>query len=181
MKNFLNSELWKWIRLMLQVLAIAAGLILIGLAINSVARADVITEEVWVLCEPDGLVNIRSRAGGRVVADARCGDVMWTENKVRDGFLHVTELNAEVDEGWISGRYIVYDQPHEVNEQRTVTGDGRMACRKWIGGKIKGWVQDAEIVTVYWMSEEWAVTEKGYIRSAFLGELLRTRYAGRRR
>ena len=99
MKNFLNSELWKWIRLMLQVLAIAAGLILIGMAINSVARADVITEEVWVLCEPDGLVNIRSRAGGRVVADARCGDVMWTDNKSRNGFLHVTELNAEVDEG----------------------------------------------------------------------------------
>ena len=169
MKNFLNSELWKWIRLMLQVLAIAAGLILIGMAINSVGRADVITEEVWVLCEPDGLVNIRSRAGGRVVADARCGDVMWTDNKSRNGFLHVTELNAEVDEGWISGRYIVYDQPHEVNEQRTVTGDGRVACRKWIGGKIIRWAMPGDTVTVYWASQEWAVTSSGYIRTAFLG------------
>lgn len=169
MKNFLNSELWKWIRLLLQVLAIAAGLILIGMAINSVARADVITEEVWVLCEPDGLVNIRSRAGGRVVADARCGDVMWTDNRSRNGFLHVTELNAEVDEGWISGRYIVYDEPHEVNEQRTVTGDGRVACRKWIGGKIIRWAIPGDTVTVYWASREWAVTSAGYIRTAFLG------------
>lgn len=169
MKNFLNSELWKWIRLMLQVLAIAAGLILIGLAVNSVARADVITEEVWVLCEPDGLVNIRSRAGGRVVADARCGDVMWTDNKSRNGFLHVTELNAEVDEGWISCRYIVYDQPHEVNAEWTVTGDGRVACRKWIGGKIIRWAMPGDRVTVYWASREWAVTSAGYIRTAFLG------------
>ena len=155
------------------VVALAAVVVALYANLYLIARAnaDVITEEVWVLCEPGGLVNIRSRAGGRVVADARCGDVMWTENKVRDGFLHVTELNAEVDEGWISCRYIVYDEPREVNAEMVICSTGRVACRKWIGGKIKGWVQDAEIVTVYWMSEEWAVTEKGYIRSAFLGEL----------
>lgn len=169
MRKFFDTELWKWIRLLLQILAMAAVLILIAMTINSLARADVITEEVWVLCEPDGLVNIRSRAGGPVVADARCGDVMWTDNKSRSGFLHVTELNAEVDEGWISTRYIVYDQPEEVNAQWTVTGDGRVACRKWIGGKIKGWAQPGDTVTVYWASDEWAVTSAGYIRRAYLG------------
>ena len=148
------------------VIALYANLFMIARA-----NADVITEEVWVLCEPGGLVNIRNRAGGRVVADARCGDVLWTDNKSRNGFIHVMELQAEVDEGWISSRYIVYDEPREVNAEMVICSTGRVACRKWIGGKIKGWVQDAEIVKVYWMSDEWAVTDRGYIMSAYLGEM----------
>ena len=90
------------------------------------------------------------------------------DGKTKNGFLHVTDLAAEESEGWISCGYVVYDEPEPVNAAGTVTGDGRVACRKWIGGKITGWVMPGDTVTVYYRSEEWCCTNNGYIRTAFL-------------
>ena len=168
MKHFFDTELWKWIRLLIEVALIGAIILAFPFVIRSFAGAEVIPEQVWVLCEPTGTVNIRSSPGGPVFAGATCGAEMWTDNKQRSGFLHVMELAAEEDEGWISGRYIVYDEPREINGPMAVTGNGRVACRTWIGGKIKGWIQPGDGVYVFWMSSECAVTDCGYIRSEFL-------------
>lgn len=168
MKRFFDSELWKWIRLLFEIALIAVILIVFAIVIRSFAKSEPITEQVWVLCEPTGTVNIRSSPGGPVFAGATCGAEMWTDNKQRSGFLHVTELAAEEDEGWISCRYIVYDEPEAVNGPMAVAGEGRVAARKWIGGKIIRWLQPGDSVYVFWMSSEWAVTDCGYIRSEFL-------------
>lgn len=137
----------------------------------SEAEADTITEEVWVLCKPGGTVNLRATPGGRVFGGCQSGAKMWTDNKNRNGFLHVLELAAEEDSGWISSRYIVYDEPREIMDGMMICSEGRVACREWIGGKVIRWVQDGELVTVYWISDEWAVTEYGYIRSVYLGKV----------
>ena len=168
MKRFLDTELGKWLKTLLEIALIAAVLIGIVSAVRGIAKADTITEEVWVLCEPNGTVNIRSKPGGAVFGGTSCGAKLWTDNRQRDGFLHVLELNAEEETGWISQRYIVYDEPHPVDAVMVITSDGRVACRKWIGGKIIRWIHDGGTVTVYWMSESWAVTEYGYIRSEYL-------------
>ena len=137
----------------------------------SEAEADTITEEVWVLCKPGGTVNLRATPGGRVFGGCQSGAKMWTDNKSRNGFLRVMELAAEEDSGWISSRYIVYDEPREIMGVMMICSEGRVACREWIGGKVVRWVQDGELVTVYWISDEWAVTEYGYIRSVYLGQV----------
>ena len=137
----------------------------------SEAEADTITEEVWVLCKPEGTVNLRATPGGRVFGGCQSGAKMWTDNRTKNGFLHVLELAAEEDSGWISSRYIVFDEPREVMDGMVVCSQGRVACREWIGGKVIRWVQDGELVTVYWISDEWAVTEFGYIRSVYLGQV----------
>ena len=168
MKRFLDTELGKWLKTLLEIAVIAAVLIGIVSAVRGIAKADTITEEVWVLCEPNGTVNIRSKPGGAVFGGTSCGAKMWTDNRQRDGFLHVLELNAEEETGWISARYIVYDEPHPVDAVMVITSVGRVAVRKWIGGKIIKWLQNGEPVTVYWMSDTWAVTEYGYIKSEFL-------------
>ena len=168
MKRFLDTELGKWLKTLLEIALIAAVLIGIVSVVRGIAKADTITEEVWVLCEPNGTVNIRSKPGGAVFGGTSCGAKLWTDNRQRDGFLHVLELNAEEETGWISQRYIVYDEPHPVDAVMVITSDGRVACRKWIGGKIIKWLKNGEPVTVYWMSTEWAVTEYGYIRSEYL-------------
>ena len=143
-------------------------MLLILATLMGTAAAGGIQEEVWVLCSPGGLVNIRSKPGGAVFGAAACGTVMWTDNRQRNGFLHVMELAAEEEEGWISSRYIVYDEPEEVNAEMRITASGRVACRKWIGGKVIRWAMPGDLVTVYWISDEWAVTGLGYIRSEFL-------------
>ena len=137
----------------------------------SEAEADTITEEVWVICKPEGTVNLRAAPGGRVFGGYQSGAKMWTDNKSRIGFLHVLELAAEEDSGWISSRYMVFDEPREVMDAMVVCSQGHVACREWIGGKVVRWVQNGELVTVYWISDEWAVTEFGYIRSVFLGQI----------
>ena len=139
--------------------------------IASEAEADAITEEVWVICKPEGTVNLRAAPGGRVFGGCQSGAKMWTDNREKNGFLHVLELAAEEESGWISTRYIVFDEPREVMDAMVVCSEGRVACREWIGGKVIRWVQDGELVTVYWISDEWAVTEYGYIRSVYLGQV----------
>lgn len=168
MKHFFDSELWKWLRALIELALIGVIILAFTFAIRSFASAEPITEQVWVLCEPTGTVNIRRSPGGQVFAGATCGAEMWTDNKQRSGFLHVTELAAEEDTGWISCRYIVYDQPVEVNGSMAVTANGRVAARSWIGGRIIRWLQPGDGVFVFWKSEEWSVTDRGYIRSEYL-------------
>ena len=167
-KDFFDTELWKWILTILEIALFALVILLTVWGFRAVANADGITEEVWVLCEPTGTVNIRSKPGGPIFGGTSCGAKLWTDNRQRNGFLHVLELNAEEETGWISARYIVYDEPHPVDAVMVITSRGRVAVRKWIGGKIIKWMHDGEPVKVYWMSNEWAVTEHGYIRSEFL-------------
>ena len=54
----------------------------------------------------------------------------------------------------------------------TVWSQGRVACRKWIGGPVRGWVYDGDTVLVYWKSKEWSVTDHGYIKSEYLEEIV---------
>lgn len=171
MKRFLDTELGKWLKTLLEIALIAAVLIGIVSAVRGIAKADTITEEVWVLCKPEGTVNLRATPGGRVFGGCQSGAKMWTDNRTKNGFLHVLELAAEEDSGWISSRYIVFDEPREVMDGMMICSEGRVACREWIGGKVIRWVQDGELVTVYWISDEWAVTEYGYIRSVYLGQV----------
>lgn len=154
------------------VLLMAAVVIAMYLNLFLIARAnaDGIQEEVWVLCSPTGTVNIREKPSGEAFGGCSCGASMWTDGKQKNGFLHVMELAAEEEEGWISARYIVYDEPWTVDRDMWIWSEGRVACRKWIGGKIIRWMQDGERVHVFSMSEEWAVTEYGFIRCEYLTE-----------
>lgn len=153
-----------------------AFLILMALIVIlcTVASAERIQEEVWVLCMPDSDVNVRDKPKktGQIFGGAMCGACMWTDNVKKNGYLHVLELASEEAEGWISARYIVYDVPVEVNAVMEIRSDGRVACRRWINGKINSWIMNGDRLTVYWMSPSWAVTSRGYIRSEFLTEVV---------
>lgn len=140
----------------------------------TVSSAERIQEEVWVLCMPDSEVNVRERPKktGEIFGGAMCGACMWTDNVKKNGYLHVLDLAAESDTGWISARYVVYDEPVEVNAVMEIRSDGRVACRRWINGKINSWIMNGDRLTVYWMSPSWAVTSRGYIRSEFLTEVV---------
>ena len=140
----------------------------------TVASAERIQEEVWVLCMPDSEVNVRERPKktGEIFGGAMCGACMWTDNVKKNGYIHVLDLAAESDTGWISARYVVYDEPVEVNAVMEIRSDGRVACRRWINGKINSWIMNGDRLTVYWMSPSWAVTSRGYIRSEFLTEVV---------
>lgn len=151
---------------MLCILAVAAGWIA-----GSRAEAEEDNREtVWVLCNPKSYVNIRARPSGRSMVEGRaeCGDGFLTDGKKQKGFLHVY-APIEAGEGWISLGYIVYEQPVPVFATLHIESRGRVACRACANGKRNRWLRNGDEVTVYWMAE-WAVTDRGFVNSDFIGE-----------
>lgn len=171
----MTEKVWNWLRWVLVAIEIAVFIFLAwwGVSIyrDFFAEAEGTQEEVWILCEPGGEVNVREKPKGRIFGAAACGACFWTDYKEKNGWLHVVEVPAECAEGWISTRYIVWDEPRSVMCELEIRAEGRVACRTWIGGKVKRWAHDGDRVMVYAMTDEWACTAWGYIRSEFIGEV----------
>ena len=173
----------KWNRrIFIALLAAVFGYLLIELCWDvdmiAVFVADAEAEDAegverWVFCRPDGVVNVRSgpRKGAEEVAWLTSGTEILTDGKVRNGYMHVFGLAAETTEGWISTRYVVEEEPKAVGEEMEIRAEGRVACRKWIDGKIVKWYRDGDQVYVHWMADGWAVTDRGYIRYEYLESL----------
>ena len=130
------------------------------------ARAD---ETVWVICQPDSMVNIRRNPSGRseIVGFADPGDSFTTDGLTRRGFLHVY-ASIEGGEGWISTGYIVNDEPIRANERRVIEGRGRVKARRTVNGKRRCWLKPGDEVTVYFFAE-WCVTSAGFVYYEFIG------------
>lgn len=144
-----------------------ASLLLAVLLLFSAAAA----ESRWVFC--NGYVNVRRSAdkGSMIVGRLDAGDEFETDGKVRDGFIHVLGI-GEDGEGWIFAGYTVDERPEKEETRYVCVAKRRVACRRWTRGpQIKGrtgWLYNGTNVTVFWRTETWSVTNRGYIRSEWL-------------
>lgn len=167
----MKKDTWKFLAALGILTAITVGMLV--LFFTRFSLADAIGgdgELVWVLCNPKSFVNIRTGPSGRseIGGRAECGDRYFTDGTKRKGFVHV-DAPIEAGDGWISDRYIVYTEPVYVGKVCRIQSKGRVACREYIGGDRTRWLNDGDEVTVYWMAE-WAVTNKGFIQSEFIGD-----------
>ena len=130
------------------------------------------TETVWVICQPDSVVNIRSRASSRseAVGYAMPCDSFETDCEKKSGFLHIY-APIETMEGWVSLGYVVWEEPVRVFETREIEASGRVAARRTVDGKRRCWLKPGDTVTVYYMAE-WCVTSAGFVRADFIGGLI---------
>ena len=125
--------------------------------------------DCWVMCSPGDYVNIRRSPDRHSEA---CG---WAETGMRfrtdwvekNGFVHLLGV-TEYGEGWISAGYVVYEEPRILDTETAITGKGRVASRKHIGGDRKKWMKPGDTVTVYSAADGWAVTDRGWIRTEYL-------------
>lgn len=126
-------------------------------------------DTVWAMCQPDSYVNIRSKPNSRsrIEGYALCGYDLETDGKTKNGFLHVY-TTIEAGEGWIANGYVVWDEPKEMNKWHSIRSPYRVAIRRTIGGKVRTWGHDCDSVKVYWASNEWAVTNRGFVKTEFL-------------
>lgn len=129
-------------------------------------------EDYYVLCKPAGEVNIREKPKlkSAVVATVFFADRLTSDGKKKNGFIHITGLNAETDSGWIYGGLLVKDEPIASQGSAQVFKAEKVACRKYADRKSKVMkrLNAGENVRVYAISEEWCVTEYGYIMTEFL-------------
>ena len=154
-------------------------LLLVAIYNNAHAEERVETETVWILCKPNsGGVNLREKTkkSSREIGGAFCGDELQTYDVEKNGYLHVVNLAAEDTEAWISLRYIVYSPPIEIEMEMQIKAKGKVNVRKWVDGPHLRYVHNRDVVYVYWMSTEWAVTNKGYIKSEFLDYIVEDEY-----
>ena len=156
------------------LIAIIAALIILCsyLILTDIGLAEDYEEEyvkVWVLCQPDSWVNVRefAKKSSEEVAMGEAGDWFYSDMVKRRGFLHVFG-SFEAGEGWISLGYVVFDEPEAINETCFIESNGRVACRRSIGGDKRCWVYCDDDVIVYWASVEWSVTNKGFIKTEFI-------------
>jgi hypothetical protein len=126
--------------------------------------------KVFILCNPKTAVIVRERPkkGANETGRLDFGDEVWTDGKKKNGYLHVIGI-TEAGEGWVFAGNTITDQPEKLTGARAnVAATGRVMSYRWVKGKKNDWVEIGTQVTVYAISEEWAVTNKGYIRTKYL-------------
>lgn len=158
-------------KIMITLLEIALIVIVIYSLItitNSIGIGEELTE-VWVMCQPNDYVNVRANPNRRseAVGYAEAGYMVITDGKLQHGFLRIYGI-GEMGVGWIHAGYVVYDEPHEMNVTARVNSNGRVKARQYIGGKRREWLKNKDEVKVYWLSDEWCVTNKGFVKTEYL-------------
>ena len=125
---------------------------------------------VFILCNPKTPVNVRRNAkkGAEITGRLDFGDWIDTDGKTKNGYLHVLNI-TEYGEGWIFAGYIVEDEPIKMtNARATVAATGRVMTYRWVNGMKNGYIDIGTDVIVLALSDEWAVTDHGYIKTEYL-------------
>lgn len=161
----------RFILIVLLAAVVVAG---IGWMIGSAgcrAGAESATAKAWVICQPGDYVNLRSRASrnSQAVGMVDCGDMLELDGVTKNGYARVVNLTIDTPaEVWIHTGYIVFDKPEWYGDSMIVTGSGRVAARKNCEGELKRWLKPGAEVYVYWRSDEWSVTNRGFIKTIYL-------------
>lgn len=127
----------------------------------------------WVICQPDSFVFIRSRPNksGQESGYLYLGDEL-TIDKRYGGWAHAIGLSTEMGEGWIHEGYVDYWEPEIYEAPREmITVKSAVNARTCIGGGRRCKLKKGETVTVYASSEDWTITDKGFIQSKLLTEI----------
>ena len=130
-------------------------------------------ETGYIMCQPDSYVNIRlsPKNSAEVIGRYELGQEVQTDGKKRNGFLHLVDLGLEETEGWVFAGFVSRDGLTIRTVSARISAEGRVACRKSIKGNRRKWLHNGDLVTVYAFSDSWAVTNQGFIQTAFLGDL----------
>ena len=173
-KSFMDPELWKWIRTIIQLI----GIVLLILAIISVVDFFMSTvraegddgETAYAICVMDDVVNIRAtpKTKGEWIGYLNPGDEVHPDGKKQNGYVHCVDMNTESGEGWVFAGYLVSDCPKLVDRDAVIMSNGRLAARKYVDGKRTKWLKPNAMLHVYYMSEEWCSTNCGYVQTKFL-------------
>ena len=168
-KKFHDTDAWKILRTILQLIGISlilfAVFLICGWLISEV-KAE--TTEAYVLC--DSYVNIRKSPSRKseVIGRFECGEKLTLDGKSKNGFLHCIDMALEDSDGWIHSGYVVYDKPIRADEPATIVSKGRLAARNRVNGDRLRWLKPLASVRVLWWSDDWCVTNCGYVQSRYL-------------
>lgn len=137
--------------------------------------------DAWILCHTDSCVLLREKPNKKSneFSELECCDHIYTDNVVKNGYLHCVNIATESGDGWVSRAYVVYNEPYipKFNERQIITST-RVAARRTMDGKIKKWLYNGENIKVYAISNDWCVTNYGYVKTEFIdtGSYIKEKY-----
>ena len=170
-KRFRDTEVWKLLRVFAEIaLIVLAVLALIHGCewVISEAHAEKEPEARWVFCNDVLLVREGPKKSSAATGELDPGTMVWTDGKVRNGYCHLVNLANESGDGWVRKVYLVDEEPVRIEREATVVSKGRLAARRTVGGERKAWLKPQSTLDVYWITSEWAVTNKGYVMLKYL-------------
>lgn len=140
-------------------------IILLALTVGSAAA-----DSVYVLCQPKSFVNVRMfpKKGADIAGRVELGDVLETDGETRNGFIHVCGFEGGA---WINKGFVTTSPVKVLKVKTQISSKGRVACRRSINGTRRTWLSDGTEVTVYAFSDDWSITDYGFIKTAYLGGL----------
>lgn len=147
------------------IIAVVAGCVF---GVQSIGFSEEMTE-AWVVCQPNDYVNIRNAPSRKSESVGRLdgGDSITVYGKVKNGFIRCAGV-FDSDEAWVFAGYLVYEEPERMECRAYSTSRAKLASRKWIGGKVRKWLKNLDDVIVYWWTDDWCVTNKGFVQSKYL-------------
>ena len=148
------------------ILMIAVAGYAVQTEINRV-HAETVYATGYILCKDYLLIREWASRKAPEIGQLDPGDSIEIDGKTKDGFAHIV---SPMD-GWVWAGNIVFSPVEEIGRSAYVTAKKRLAARRWVDGpQVEGrpWLISGSEVTVYWMSDEWAVTSRGYLRSEWL-------------
>ena len=150
----------------LTLIFLAVMMLILFSYINSSAKG----EDAYIICQPDDVVLVREFPKKKSFASGELppGTVVHLDGVKRNGYYHCVEMRNEANEGWVHSAYIVFEEPIKMEHEAVVISKGRLAVRKSINGKRASWLKPGDIVVVYFYTEEWCVTNKGYVKTKYL-------------
>lgn len=148
--------------------ALLCGIIVAGIVMMIFCPAE--AETMYAMCK--SYVNVRSEPSknSETIGFLDAGDSFETNGTVRNGYILAQGVGES--EGWIYAGYASDEKPEKADERYVCVAKNRVACRRWvngprIGGKT-GWLYNGIDVKVYYRTEKWALTSRGYIASEWL-------------
>lgn len=125
-------------------------------------------DTVYVLCQPDSFVYVRQfpKKGSEMAGYAELGDALETDGIKRNGYLLVYGFEGDA---WINLGFVTESPVTKVTLKTQIMSKGRVACRRSINGTRRKWLKDGSEVVIYALSDDWAITNQGFIQTQFLG------------
>jgi len=168
-KRFRDTEVWKILRTVLEMIALILAIWLMIQCVDWLG-GQVKAEKMWVICSPDDVLLVREspKKTAQATSELTPGTAVETSGKVRNGYTKLTDMASESEVGWVRSVYLVDEAPEYIGRTATVVSKGRLAARRCIGGERIRWLKPGSTVTVWFRTSEWSVTDRGYVQSRFL-------------
>ena len=171
MKKEKIVEVRKWIITLIEILVIVAIIYGFVVGVQSIGFSESIYAKGYIICQPGDYVNVR---WSPKVANNKCGrldagDEILLDGETKNGFALVADSNFESSDAWVYTGYIVFDKPVKRDGQKAVVSSNyRLAARQNCTGELRKWLYNGDEVQVFWWSEEWCVTNYGFVKSEYL-------------